>query len=52
MVESAWNDHIRYLEDEVNKMGERAEKTRGDDSQGGRGAEETRFAETCDSITR
>lgn len=23
---SAWNDHIRYLEDEVKKMSERAEK--------------------------
>lgn len=26
MGESAWNDHIRYLEDEMKKMSERAEK--------------------------
>jgi len=26
MTENAWNDHVRYLEDEVKKMAERAEK--------------------------
>jgi hypothetical protein len=26
MAEDSWNDHIRYLEDEVKKLGERADK--------------------------
>ena len=26
MSESAWNDHLRYLEDELKKMSERADK--------------------------